>query len=152
MQNRRTRFGIVAIVALALPIFMSSIAIAIGDGTDPDNTYAPDGRTCSTTAITPTGSGYHTTINGYDYALRYSTGCRSVWTRSSNSAPLRSQIVTHRITDSSAQGYCTRSVQFTGATYTWTAQVNDINHYSNSRLSSSHDCVNSHASWISNKY
>jgi hypothetical protein len=141
------------LVVMMLPgtAFGHHLANDVPDGSDP-NAVSRNGQICSASGITPSGGDFSQTINGWNYWLRYSTNCRSVWGRSSNQAPRRTDLVTRRIPDANWSGYCTNNIHYSGDTWYWTGQVDDAGHLSRVRVDNSgHDCSGT-ATWSSDAF
>jgi hypothetical protein len=139
-------------VVLVLPglAFGHHLANDVPDNSDP-NATSRNGQICSASAITPNGGvgDYSKNLNGWNYWLRYSTNCRSVWGRSSNQAPRRTDLATNRIPDSNWSGFCTGNTHYSGDTWYWTGEVDDAGHFSKVRVDDSgHDCSGNN-SWLS---
>jgi hypothetical protein len=131
--------------------FGHHLANDVPDNSDP-NATSRNGQICSASAITPTGGDYSQVINGWTYWLRYSTNCRSVWGRSSNNAPRRTDLATNRIADSNWSGFCTGNTHYSGDTWYWTGEVDDAGHLSRTRVDDSgHDCSGS-STWLSSSF
>jgi len=155
-MKRKAFAAIAAAAALFLMVmpgtaFGHHLANDVPDGSDP-NATSRNGQICSASAITPTGGDYQQTINGFTYSLRYSTNCRSVWERSLNNAPRRDDMVTNRLADSNWAGYCTGSADFSGDTYTWTAEVDDAGHLSRVRVDNVGENCSGANTWLSDSY
>ncbi len=114
-------------VTLGLPkVASASHAPRISDYSNPDAT-AYNGQICSVDAVTPSGSySLYDASDGSYYRLRYSANCRSIWGRSANNASKRNGMHTHR-----HDVYGWTSGIYTGATYAWTAQLDDLGHQGN---------------------
>jgi hypothetical protein len=134
-MGRKGKILGVGILAAALAVTLVGTAFAdhnrrVLDGSNPDQTdYL--GHTCSEDAVTP--SGYQFSYNGYQYLLRYSANCRSVWERALNSASNRTWMKVKRLNDANGttqtEGYCGDG-PCAGSTYAWTLQVDDAGHQS----------------------
>lgn len=116
---------VVASIGLASGIADAHHIAIVSDDTNPDAIYV-GGKTCSSDAITPTPESLFLLTDhlGYNYRLRYSPRCRSVWSRSLVGAPYGN---TQRTTRISGPIYTTNQI-YTGATYRWSGQVDDAGH------------------------
>jgi hypothetical protein len=135
MSGLRRMLGATLVVIAAVGVFSATATGThnnrINDGTDPNATVGPNGNNCSADAVTPAGN-YAIVWGDWAYRLRYSANCRSVWGRSSNQAPKRNDMVTHR----HSPERCVSGIR-NGDTYTWTNQVDDAGHLSNVHLNTS---------------
>jgi hypothetical protein len=157
MKNTKPRALLIWVTAMFAAMLLPNVAAGhhlandVSDNSNPDST-SRNGQICSASAITPSGGDYSQQVNGWNYWLRYSTNCRSVWARSSNAAPRRSDTVTRRIPDSNWGGFCTGNTHYSGDTWYWTGQVDDAGHLSRVRLDNSgHDCSGT-ATWVSDSF
>lgn len=151
-------FSVIAVAgALLMTVMLPSSATAhhlandVPDNSNP-NTVIRNGDECSAGSVIPPISNALRTINGWTYWLRYSQNCRSIWGRSSNQAPRRSDLATNRLGDGNWSGFCTGNTHYSGDTWYWTGQVDDAGHQARTRIDNvGHNCSGDYT-WRSNTY
>jgi hypothetical protein len=153
MTRKRAFAAACTLVVLMVPSTAPGHHLAedVPDNSNPDS-IVRDGQVCSASGINAPITNNQKTLNGWNYWLRYSTNCRSIWGRSSNQAPRRTDLATNRKADSEWGGFCTGNTHYSGDTWYWTGQVDDAGHEARTRIDNSgHNCSGSY-SWLSGLY